>query len=446
MTHIISEVRADRGRNDVVVPITIIGTGFTGTGLSAQLENVRLGITIALTSVVFVSTTRITASVPVNAIPNIYTLRVTDDGTDSTLNFAFRVLYPAPIPPFAAETFDVIRNRMRANARSIQTSALIDWDLREGSFMGDAIDYAALGVFDTYSRLTTQIDSIYLQETSGTFLDLKGQEFGLSRKTSLRAAGTVTFSGTAPVTIPKGTIVATTVLTESGVAAQTFQTLIEVDLVGSTIDATVEAITPGAAGNVEIAAVTVMVTAVAGLSAVTNAAVFSGGSNLESDLVYRERILREAQQPVAGGNSADYITWALEANEVKDGKVTGGFVTTAVSQPLWNGGGTVRVLFLVDGPDADGVPNATQVQEIQDYIDPTPGTVGGGRAPVGSDVTVIAPTKVSTNITVTITIRSGFVASQVQAQAKTNIEVFLVALPIGEDILLTELTRIVCGA
>lgn len=88
-----------------------------------------------------------------------------------------------------------------------------------------------------------------------------------------KATGTVTFTGTASTTIPKGT----KVKTSSGIVFET-DSAVTIAADATTANADVTAVVAGASGNVDAAAINALVTAVTGVSAVTNAEATTGGS------------------------------------------------------------------------------------------------------------------------------------------------------------------------
>lgn len=139
----------------------------------------------------------------------------------------------------------------------------------------------------------------------------------------------------------------------------------------------VAAVTPGRAGNVAAGAIELVLNPPQGVAAVANAEPLSGGADVESDELYRKRILKRKTQPRGGGNITDYEAWCLDYPPV-------GYVTV---EPVWDGPGTVRVTVT----DQDNNPvSATVVDGLQDELDPIP-EQGHGKAPIGHTVTVETP-------------------------------------------------------
>ena len=124
-------------------------------------------------------------------------------------------------------------------------------------------------------------------------IDHFGNSF--ARPLAQPAVGTVTFSratsGAGNCTIPAGTVVKT--VADANGNSQSFETLIEVVMTGLSINASVEAVVAGTAGNVDAAQVTVIEDTLTDPTiVVTNAAAFTGGAAKETDAQYRETIKR----------------------------------------------------------------------------------------------------------------------------------------------------------
>lgn len=84
-----------------------------------------------------------------------------------------------------------------------------------------------------------------------------------------------------------------------------------------------------------------------------------GGADLETDESLRLRLLDRIQKPPKGGSGHDYVTWAKEAPGV----------TRAWAYPLRMGPGSVGVTFLMENKPGSPIPNAQEVQLVQDYLD-----------------------------------------------------------------------------
>ncbi|GGF77182.1 hypothetical protein GCM10010912_22820 [Paenibacillus albidus] len=136
-------------------------------------------------------------------------------------------------------------------------------------------------------------NSGYIPTATGNNLDRLGPQVGISRTLAQWAAGDITITGTAGYTVPAGTRAATI----SGVV---FETMDDVTLTGGTATVSIEALDPGAAGNVAAGAITVVVNPVPDITGVSNAAAVTGGREKETDAEFRSRF----DLSVAGGGAA----------------------------------------------------------------------------------------------------------------------------------------------
>lgn len=156
----------------------------------------------------------------------------------------------------------------------------------------------------------------------------------------------------------------------------------------------IEAAIAGGEGNVAPGTITQLLSPVEGVASVVNSQATTGGSDVEADEIYCERILLEYAAPHGAGNAADYERWARAYLPI-------GFATV---EPLWNGAGTVRVI--VTDNDNNPVSN-TVVAGLQADLDPV-AAKGMGRAPIGAIVTVVTPSVVTVNVSATVTMETGY--------------------------------------
>lgn len=216
--------------------------------------------------------------------------------------------------------------------------------------------------------------------------------WGVTRKAASFAAGPITLTGTVGTVVPAGTVLQTA-------AGQEYETDAEVTLASTTATAQVTALVAGQAGNLVAGTALTLVSPIAGLN--SQATVASGGlvsgADAETDTALRTRLLTRIQEQPHGGADFDYIAWALE--------VPG--VTRAWVYPAELGLGTVTVRFVRDD-DASIIPDAAEVQAVQDHIDTL--------RPVTAVVTVVAPIAVPLDFTIQLTPNTSTVQAAVQAE------------------------------
>ncbi len=355
--------------------------------------------------------------------PAYYDVTVTNpDTTSDVLEDGFRVKYALPDPPFELETESNILTRMLADTVG-------NWDKRQGSFYRDLISPVAFEIARIYENANILLQMIFAQTTTGTYLSMVGEQFGLLRNPAVKATGQVTISGTNGTVIPAGTKFSTTVVDLASAPAIEFESTEAGTIAGGSVTVDIIAVEAGEAGNVESTKINNINTYISGVTTISNASATTGGAEEETDADYRQRLLEFVRNPVAGGNKADYVTWAKEVDGVGD----------AFCEPLWNGPGTVRVVII----DTDGdIPDQALIDEVQAYISPTAGT-GEGKAPIGADVTVAAPSAVNINVTVTVTVKSGYNAATVKTNVQTNLQNFIKDLNIGDDVKYTAIGNVI---
>lgn len=129
----------------------------------------------------------------------------------------------------------------------------------------------------------------------------------------------------------------------------------------------------------------------------------------------RERYLASFGSTAFGGNKQDYKEKVNAMNGV------GGTVVI----PVWNGGGTVKLIII----DSDyNVASSTLVATVQEAIDPDPQGTGTGIAPIGHTVTVVSAVEKPVEITCRITFSEGYTWSQIESKAQEAIEAYLLEM------------------
>jgi uncharacterized phage protein gp47/JayE len=256
------------------------------------------------------------------------------------------------------------------------------------------------------------IDDVQRQKfaitADGDNLDLHGAEIKLGRNQPTPSFGNVALTVADAVTIAFGALFQRSDGTQ-------FTAVAPVSIgVAGTYNIPVQSVTTGSAA-VTIAGTPLEI--VSGLTDINNdadatAAVATGGliggADVELDGAYfnpppgtyRYRILFKKRNPPQGGAASDYVIWAQEANPN---------VTRVFVERLWAGCGTVRVSILMDDLYANGIPQSGDIAQIANYI--------SALQPAGAIVTVIAPSAVPVNVTV-----SGLTPSNPATQSAVQAE------------------------
>jgi uncharacterized phage protein gp47/JayE len=223
-------------------------------------------------------------------------------------------------------------------------------------------------------------------------LDRHGAVWGVSRKSAAKARGIITVEGTNG-TLPQGT----PLQRSDGVQFVTTEAALVVN--GLAAVAPVQAVTAGAEANTAGGVVLKIPSAVAGISAsaTLTAEGITGGADAETDPSLRARLLARIRQAPHGGAAFDYVTWALEVEDV----------TRAWVNPGYMGDHTIGVTFLTDQRD-DPIPTAADVAAVTAAIE-------AARPVTASEVFVFAPVPLALDLVISVTPGSDTVKASVLA-------------------------------
>ncbi|HBF1184652.1 TPA: baseplate J/gp47 family protein [Clostridioides difficile] len=317
-----------------------------------------------------------------------------------------------PIPVFLTEDEDSVHERMLSNFQDVSTL--------EGDFIYDATRPTAEQIAELKQLgLQNNLKIAFPQTSYGTYLEWLGECKGVFKNQPTKATGVITFTGVQGTIITKGTIV-TTIATDEKQSIE-FE-LLETKTIGEneTVDIKAESRIVGTIGNVSKGSISVLLGSINGVKSVTNKD-FKGGTDIEDEEHFRERVLVAEQEDKLSGASSDYIRWAKEVDGVGYAYVV----------PEWNGAGTVKVLILDKNRKA-----ATQelIDKVQEYIYPlniSEGENRDGKAPIGALVTVVTPDTLLINVKASFIFSNGFSEETVLNNLKTKIDKYLDKIDLG---------------
>lgn len=129
----------------------------------------------------------------------------------------------------------------------------------------------------------------------------------------------------------------------------------------------------------------------------------------------RERYLNSFDSNPFGGNKQDY----KDKTNALDG--VGGTVVI----PVWNGGGTVKLIIIDSNYNK---ASDTLVETVQEVIDPDPQGTGSGIAPIGHTVTVTTAEELVVNVNVRLTLNEGYTWSQIKEAATNALEAYFLEM------------------
>lgn len=286
------------------------------------------------------------------------------------------------------QTYEVILQRMLDNLSD-------DIDKREGSVAFDMLAPKAAELSMAYIELDNVLNFGFAGTTYGEFLDLKVGEVGLTRLSSIKASGLITFSSLIEgKVIPQGTIV----YTDSGIQ---FTTDYQTSIYQGAATVSITSVEGGNAYNVPSS--TIINTELADVTC-TNNNPTSNGSDEETDASLLLRYYAKIQSPVTSGNANHYKAWAKEVTGIGDAKVF----------PLWNGNGTVKVIVI--GTDKRAVISA-KVTEVLNHINDS--------RPIGPTITVESGVEKLINISAHLTLATNFTIADVQSEIQAGLDLYL---------------------
>lgn len=277
------------------------------------------------------------------------------------------------------------------------------FDKRDSAPLPTAISPAAYVLAGFYLSLNQVQQQAFVQTASGQSLDYLGVLAGLTRYPASPAVRLGVFNTAVPMGARFSTVNGENSINFSVTAAES-----EANQYQLTAE------TPGTIGN-EYTGPILPITNVPGLTSAQITDILVPGDDEETDDAFRQRIISALNNRPFGGNIADYQQNIMAIDGVGAVQV----------YPTWNGGGTVKCSIL----GADYAPASSElVQNVQTAIDPPTSGQGMGLAPIGAQVTIVAPTELTVNVSSTLTLAPGYSIEQVQPLVEASIEAYLLSV------------------
>ena len=239
-----------------------------------------------------------------------------------------------------------------------------DIDKREGSILWNALAPAAVELQNAYIQLDMILNQTFADTAEEQYLDRRCGERGIIRKYASRAVLKGEFS---VEEIPIGS--------RFSLGDYNYKAIEKI----SPAFYKMECETAGAEGNSYFGSL-VPIEYIKGLTWGKLTELLIPGEDRENDEALRKRYYQSLQSQAYGGNVEDY------KQKVKALQGVGGVKVF----PVWNGGGTVKLVVLSSDFT---IPSAELLEELQTAIDPVPNKGKGyGIAPIGHVVTVTGVT------------------------------------------------------
>lgn len=278
-----------------------------------------------------------------------------------------------------------------------------DIDQREGSIVYDAIAPAAMVMAQQSLSMANIIKQTYIKTAQGQFLDYRAAEHGTARYAATQTEVKAKFLDS------DGKPINNVQIGDQFASIGETPIFYTVQQVNEDLTAEMTADEHGTASNGYIGQV-LPVTSNDVLNWAEITEIVAPARDEETDDHLRDRLLRSDDWIAYGGNITDYLAMLSKIKEVGAGQV----------YPVWNGAGTVK-LVIVDNnlmPASDSL-----VKKVKDIIDPVDGEGEGyGLAPIDHQVTVVAPTPLTVNVTATVNIDGVHGVDIVKSKVKSSIE------------------------
>lgn len=341
------------------------------------------------------------------------------------------------MPTLQTQTFDQL---VQTEATAIQASssgALIDFSV--GSILlafAQAVAMVALWLQGLVLQLLTTTRAA---TASGSDLDSWVADFGVTRLPAVAATGTVVFSrftATQAAIVPLGAVVQSAdgtqqffVIADPAQAAYSDGDEAYLIPAGAvSISATVQAVTPGLAGNLAAGTISALGQSISGVDTVTNPSAFASGAAAESDAALRVRFVNYLASlakatKLAVGNAIVSVQEGLTYTLTEDYTYAGTY------QPGY---------FYVVIDDGSGMPPAALLAVVSAAIDAVRGC--------GLQFGVFAPVPITAAVAVTVTAASGYSHAGVAAAVQNGILAYIEALPVGTSLSWSRLYQIIYAA
>lgn len=271
-------------------------------------------------------------------------------------------------------------------------------DKTEGSLIYDAVVPCVAELYEAYLYIDELEKRVFADTSYGEYLDRRCAERGIYRKEAVYAIRKATFN----IDVPIGSrwakeelVYTVTEKVQTGVFK-------------------VKCNQSGLIGN-RYSGEMVNMDAVENINSAILGEIIIAGSNIEEDEPLRKRYFDSFEKEAFGGNIKDY--------QEKVGNIEG--VGQVKVYPVWNGGGTVKLLLL---DSENNIPDELLIQDVQTKVDPIQNTGEGlGIAPIGHVVTVDSADKVDVQVKFTLTFKDSS-WEQVSTQVKEVVEKYFNSL------------------
>ena len=300
---------------------------------------------------------------------------------------------------YEAITYEKLVSEMLDTALA-QTSTRLD--TREGSMLWYGVAPAAVEIQNLYIQLDWILDQSFADTAARTYLIRRAAERGLSP-----------YPATPSVIRAEFTPAELEVALGSRFSMGLLNFIVTEKESAGVYQLTCE--TPGSGGNL-LGEALLPIEYIPGLKTAKATELLIPGDDEEETEHFRARYIASLRSQSYGGNIVQYKEWL----ETIDG--TGGCKV----YPVWNGGGTVKVV-VIDSTYKH--PSEELIELVQTTLDPIPNQGQGiGLAPIGHTVTVEGVAESTINVTTQLTLAEGFEWDGIKSDAEATIDEYFTTL------------------
>lgn len=277
-------------------------------------------------------------------------------------------------------------------------------DKRQGSIIYDALAPCCVELAQMYIELSGIYNQVFIDTAVGEALDKLVEQNGVKRKDATYALRKGEFNMVVPV---------------DNRFSDGENTYIVIENIAGTNNSILRCEQAGAVGNSYYGSLT-PITYLQGLTKAELTDIIDMGDDIESDEDLRVRYMESVTAPQFGGNVSDY------QNKVKSLTGVGGCKVI----PIWNGGGTVKLIIT---NSQGGVPTSSLVNDVQEAVDPNQDQQGLGIAPIGHIVTVEGAAAKNIIVSATFTLESGVNPTDIQDSVNNVVDNYFKSLSANWD-------------
>ena len=277
-------------------------------------------------------------------------------------------------------------------------------DKRQGSIIYDALAPCCVELAQMYIELSGVYDQVFIDTAVGEALDKLVEQNGVKRKDATYALRKGEFNMVVPV---------------DNRFSDGENTYIVIENIAGTNNSILRCEQAGSVGNGYYGSLT-PITYLQGLTKAELTDIIDMGDDIESDEDLRVRYMESVTAPQFGGNVSDY------QNKVKSLIGVGGCKVI----PIWNGGGTVKLIIT---NTQGGVPTSSLVNDVQEAVDPNQDQQGLGIAPIGHIVTVEGAAAKNIIVSATFTLESGVNPTDIQDSVNNVVDNYFKSLSVNWD-------------